>query len=126
MPAGVVPRARDHHPVTDRPAGDPRPEFGDRAGGLVALGDYRTLSWEGAVDQADVGMADPAERHLDQNLTRSGLGDRNVLENNGFRVCVEAFGAHCPGHIDPSWVGIENLRRRLELRSWHGCDSAMA
>ena len=91
------PAGSHHHPVPLGPAGDARAEPGDRAGGLMALGDHRPLRGERAVDQADVGVADAAERHLDQNLARAGLGDRNILEHNGLRVGVETFGAHRPG-----------------------------
>ena len=38
----------------------------------MALGHHRPLRGEGAVDEADVGVADAAERHFDQNLTRPG------------------------------------------------------
>jgi hypothetical protein len=43
-------------------------------------------------------MTDPAECDLDQDLARAWFRDRNILENNGFRVGVETLGAHRLGH----------------------------
>ena len=75
---------RDGHPVALGPARDSRPEGRHGARRLMALCHHRQEGREGSVDQAQVRMADATERHLDQDLTRPGFGNRNIFDRNGF------------------------------------------
>ena len=81
----------------------------------MALGHHRPLRGKGAVDQAEVGVADAAECHLDQHLAGSRLGDRNILECNGFRVGIKALGAHRVSHGRPPVLSGTKLRRQPAL-----------
>ena len=67
-PAATITRSPSAQPVT------PAPSLAMVPGCLVALRHHRQLRREGTVDEAEVGMADPAERDLDEDLARAGLG----------------------------------------------------
>ena len=92
------PAGGDDDAITLAPARHARTEFGNGAGCLVALGHHRQEGRKRAVDQAQVGMADPAERDLDEDFARAGLGDRNILDGKLSGVRVQALGAHGAGH----------------------------
>ena len=67
-PAATITRSPSAQPVTPAPSLAIVP---DASWPCVTTG---SCGREGAVDQAEVGMADPAERDLDQNLAGPGSG----------------------------------------------------
>src|SRR6476661_2939571 len=89
------------HPIALGPAGDACAQPGYRPGCLVALRHHRPLRREGTVDEAEVRMADPAERNLDEYLARAGLGYRNIIHHNCFGVGIETLGPHRVNHFAP-------------------------
>ena len=99
----------DHHPVAFGPAGHVGAEFGDGARGFVALGHHRSHGREGAVDQTQVRMADPAEGDLDQNFAGTRFRNRNIFQRNSFGVSVEALGPHggCHGYSTPMVTSVD-------------------
>ncbi|GAA3135516.1 hypothetical protein GCM10017687_59790 [Streptomyces echinatus] len=69
----------------------------DDTGDLVADGDRVGVQEErrqGAVEEVDVGQADACGLHLDEDLTRSGYGDGDLLHGELLAVHVEASGEH--------------------------------
>ena len=87
----------------------------------MALRDHRTLGRESAVDQTDVGVADAAERHLDQYLAGAGFGNRHILDDNGFRLGIEPLGAHGPGHCGPSLAAVCPVGAYAAPVQWRAC-----
>jgi hypothetical protein len=74
----------------------------DDPGDLVAEGDGALLcdrvdgegGTDAPVDQMDVGQTHPCRPDLDQNFSRSGGGQGNLLDSERVRVQVKPSGKH--------------------------------
>ena len=110
-PAVVAVKARhvmgDHEPVAGREAPHPRPDLHDLPHHLVAE-DGRP--GRGRVDLEDVGAAEPAAAHAQQELARARGGHRPLAQLDGARVADR--GLHEAARRAPSQQRKAMARRR--------------
>ncbi len=80
VPAGAVGAGQPGHahPVSRPEPRHARPGRNDLADDLVPRGDVGPLGWQVTLGQMQVGAADAAAQHCDQQLAGAGLGNRPV------------------------------------------------
>src|SRR6266852_8853096 len=98
---------RDHDMIAALQPGDAGSDGLDDSGRLMAI-DSRQVAAPGALHVVDVAVADGAGRELDLDLARAGLGDVDLLDQQGLAELATDGGFH-----GRSFVGGVAWRRKI-------------